>query len=189
MSQPFVGEIRMFGGNFAPSGWAFCDGQSIAISQNSTLFNLIGTTYGGNGTTTFNLPDLRGRRGVHQGTGSGLSTYVIGESGGTENRDVDGDATCRPYPRRDGGDREGHGERPERQHVRAVVRRPIRSGQHRIACRPVAVGDGCRGRQPAPRESVAVSRGLLHHLVVRHLPIAELSAGKEGTKSGHSIPR
>ncbi|MGO9196780.1 MAG: phage tail protein [Acidimicrobiales bacterium] len=84
MSQPFVGEIRMFGGNFAPSGWAFCDGQSIAISQNSTLFNLIGTTYGGNGTTTFNLPDLRGRRGVHQGTGSGLSTYVIGESGGTE---------------------------------------------------------------------------------------------------------
>ncbi|MGO9559130.1 MAG: phage tail protein [Acidimicrobiales bacterium] len=84
MSQPFVGEIRMFGGNFAPSGWAFCNGQTIAISQNSTLFNLIGTTYGGNGSTTFNLPDLRGRRGVHQGTGSGLSTYVIGESGGVE---------------------------------------------------------------------------------------------------------
>jgi|SRR5580704_2014754 microcystin-dependent protein len=84
MSQPFVGEIRMFGGNFAPAGWQFCNGQLLAISEFSTLFNLIGTTYGGDGTSTFALPDLRGRLPVHQGTGLGLSTYVIGQNGGTE---------------------------------------------------------------------------------------------------------
>jgi microcystin-dependent protein len=84
MSQPFVGEIRMFGGNFAPAGWQFCNGQLLAISEFSTLFNLIGTTYGGDGTTTFQLPDLQGRLPVHMGTGLGLSTYVIGQRGGTE---------------------------------------------------------------------------------------------------------
>jgi microcystin-dependent protein len=84
VSQPYVGEIRLFGGNFAPSGWAFCNGQLIPISQNSTLFTLIGTTYGGDGQTTFGLPDLRGRRPVHQGTGAGLSPYVIGQVGGAE---------------------------------------------------------------------------------------------------------
>ena len=67
MPQPYVGEIRMFGGNFAPSGWAFCNGQALAISENETLFQLIGTTYGGDGQATFNLPDLRGRLPVHVG--------------------------------------------------------------------------------------------------------------------------
>src|SRR5438552_9926027 len=84
MSQPYVGEIRMFGGNFAPAGWAFCQGQIIPISQNDTLFNLIGTTYGGDGQETFGLPDLQGRVPVHNGTGPGLSTYVIGEKSGVE---------------------------------------------------------------------------------------------------------
>lgn len=79
MSQPYVGEIRMGGWNFAPSGWAFCDGALMAISQNATLFNLIGTTYGGDGQSTFALPDLRGRLPVHQGTG-----FVIGQSAGSE---------------------------------------------------------------------------------------------------------
>jgi microcystin-dependent protein len=74
----------MFAGNFAPSGWAFCNGQELAISENTVLFNLIGTTYGGNGTTTFNLPDLRSRVPIHQGQGSGLSPYVIGETYGEE---------------------------------------------------------------------------------------------------------
>jgi microcystin-dependent protein len=68
MSNPYVGEIRMFAGNFAPSGWALCQGQLLAISQNATLFNLIGTTYGGDGTTNFALPDLQGRFPAHQGT-------------------------------------------------------------------------------------------------------------------------
>ncbi|MEA2621353.1 MAG: hypothetical protein QOH61_263 [Chloroflexota bacterium] len=80
---PFIGEIRMFGGNFAPAGWAFCDGQLIPIAENDTLFNLIGTTYGGDGQETFGLPDLRGRIPVHAGQGPG-SNYVLGEQGGAE---------------------------------------------------------------------------------------------------------
>lgn len=83
MGQPFVGEIRMFGGNFAPSGWSFCSGQLLPISENETLFNLIGTTYGGDGQSTFQLPDLRGRVPVHMGTGSGQN-YLLGETGGNE---------------------------------------------------------------------------------------------------------
>ncbi|WP_066823862.1 phage tail protein [Sphingomonas mali] len=84
MAFPYIGEIRMFGGNFAPLGFAFCSGQSTPISQNDTLFQLIGTTYGGDGQSTFNLPDLQGRIPLHMGTGVGLSTRVIGEAAGTE---------------------------------------------------------------------------------------------------------
>ena len=82
MANPYTGEIRVFGGNFAPVGWAFCDGSLIAISQNPELFDLIGTTYGGDGTQTFALPDLRGRALIHQGQGNGLSAYNPGETGG-----------------------------------------------------------------------------------------------------------
>jgi microcystin-dependent protein len=85
MSSPFVGEVRMFGGSFAPAGWAMCQGQLMPISQNDTLFNLIGTTYGGDGQETFALPDLQGRVPVHAGQGPGISqTYQIGEKGGVE---------------------------------------------------------------------------------------------------------
>lgn len=85
MAQPYVGEVRMFGGNFAPAGWAFCDGRLLAISQYDTLFNLIGTTYGGDGQQTFAVPDMRGRLPVHMGQGPGISNnYVIGQKGGTE---------------------------------------------------------------------------------------------------------
>ncbi len=84
MSQPFVGEIRMFGGNFAPAGWSLCSGQLMAISENETLFNLIGTTYGGDGQSTFALPNLQGRLPIHSGTGAGLSARQLGESLGTE---------------------------------------------------------------------------------------------------------
>jgi|ERR1051326_791320 microcystin-dependent protein len=79
MSSPFVGEIRMFGGSFAPAGWAFCQGQLIPISENDTLFNLIGTTYGGDGQSTFALPDLSGRVPMHVG-----GTHILGEAAGTE---------------------------------------------------------------------------------------------------------
>jgi microcystin-dependent protein len=85
VSEPFLGEIRMFGFNFAPQGWAFCNGQLLPISQNTALFSLLGTQYGGNGQTTFALPDLRGRVAIHQGQGPGLSNYVIGQVSGTEN--------------------------------------------------------------------------------------------------------
>jgi len=81
---PFVGQIMMVGFSFNPSGWALCNGQLLPIADNDALFNLIGTTYGGDGQTTFGLPDLRGRVPIHQGTGPGLSTYVIGQMGGFE---------------------------------------------------------------------------------------------------------
>jgi microcystin-dependent protein len=84
MSNPFLGEIRMFGGNFAPKGWATCDGQILSIAQNTALFSLLGTFYGGNGTSTFALPDLRGRSPMDQGNGAGLSPRSIGEQDGTE---------------------------------------------------------------------------------------------------------
>jgi microcystin-dependent protein len=79
MAQPYVGEIRMFAGNFAPAGWMFCEGQQLPISENETLFQLIGTTYGGDGESTFNLPDLRGRIPIHQGNG-----FILAETGGAE---------------------------------------------------------------------------------------------------------
>jgi len=85
MSNPFLGEIRMFAGNFAPAGWAQCNGQIMSISQNTALFSILGTTYGGNGTTTFALPDLRSRVPIHVGQGPGLSPYVLGQVAGTEN--------------------------------------------------------------------------------------------------------
>ncbi len=79
MAQPYVGEIRMFAGNFAPAGWMFCEGQLLPISENETLFQLIGTTYGGDGQSTFALPDLRGRLPIHQGNG-----FILAETGGAE---------------------------------------------------------------------------------------------------------
>lgn len=84
MSNPFLGEIRMVGFYFAPRGWAFCAGQSLSISQNDALYALVGTIYGGDGVTTFRLPDLRGRVPVSQGQGLGLSSYTIGQAAGTE---------------------------------------------------------------------------------------------------------
>lgn len=83
--DPFLGEIRMVGWNFAPNGWALCNGQLIAISQNPALFSLLGTYYGGDGIQTFALPNLQGRVPIHQGNGIGLSPYVIGSNGGNEN--------------------------------------------------------------------------------------------------------
>ena len=83
MSDQFVAEVRMFGFNFPPTGWAFCDGQILPISQNTALFSLLGTTYGGNGQSTFALPDLQGDVPVHPGQGQGLSQYDLGQSGGS----------------------------------------------------------------------------------------------------------
>ncbi|WP_100405647.1 phage tail protein [Bacillus solitudinis] len=80
--DPFVGEIRLFAGNYAPRDWAFCEGQLLAISQNTALFSILGTTYGGDGKTTFALPDLRGRTSMHQGQGTGLTPRVLGAAGG-----------------------------------------------------------------------------------------------------------
>jgi len=83
-SEPFIAEIIMFGGNFAPRGWAFCEGQLLPINQYQALFSILGTTYGGDGRTTFGLPDLRGRVPMHPGTGPGLTTYRLGQKAGVE---------------------------------------------------------------------------------------------------------
>lgn len=85
MADPFLAEIRMWGCNFNPRGWAFCDGQLLPIAQNTALFSLVGTTYGGDGRTTFGLPNLQGRAALHQGRGPGLSDYRLGQVGGAEN--------------------------------------------------------------------------------------------------------
>lgn len=84
MTEPFLAEIRIFPFNFAPHGWAFCDGQLLPLSQNTALFSLLGTTYGGDGRTTFALPSLQGRAPMHPGQGPGLSPHGLGETGGTE---------------------------------------------------------------------------------------------------------
>lgn len=84
MAEPFLGEIRMFAGNFAPRGWALCEGQLLAVSQNDALFALLGTIYGGDGRTTFGLPDMRGRLPVHTGQGPGLSSRQLGSRAGAE---------------------------------------------------------------------------------------------------------
>lgn len=84
MADPFVAEIRIFPFNFAPKGWAFCDGQLLPLSQNTALFSLMGTTYGGNGKSNFALPDLQGRAPMHPGQGPGLSLHDLGETGGSE---------------------------------------------------------------------------------------------------------
>ncbi|MBA6155606.1 phage tail protein [Tenacibaculum sp. S7007] len=83
--EGFLGEVKMFAGNFAPRGWAFCDGQLLAISQNTALFSILGTTYGGDGRTTFALPDLRGRVSIGPRRGPGLTDYRLGQKGGIEN--------------------------------------------------------------------------------------------------------
>ncbi len=84
MGEPYIGEIRMFAGNFAPNGWMFCEGQTLPISENDALFTLIGTTYGGDGQETFNLPNLASRVPIHMGTGPDGNTYQIGEAAGVE---------------------------------------------------------------------------------------------------------
>jgi microcystin-dependent protein len=84
MSEPFIAEIRIFAGNFAPRGWSFCDGQLLPVAQNTALFSLIGTTYGGDGRTTTGLPDLQGRAAMHPGRGPGLTSYRLGQKVGSE---------------------------------------------------------------------------------------------------------
>ena len=84
MSDPFIGQISMFAGNFAPRGWAFCNGQLLSVSQHTALFSILGTTYGGNGQTTFALPNLQGRVPVHIGQSPDTSNYMLGEAGGVE---------------------------------------------------------------------------------------------------------
>ncbi len=94
--EPFIGQILMFGGNFAPRGWALCDGQLLSISSNSALFSILGTTYGGDGRTSFGLPDLRGRVAMHAGSGPGLTPRTLGSEGGSQSN-VLGEGNLPPH--------------------------------------------------------------------------------------------
>ena len=169
MAQPYVGEIRMFAGNFAPPGWMFCEGQLLPISENETLFQLIGTTYGGDGESTFALPDLRGRIPVHQGNG-----FILAETGGAEEITLTvnqipahSHAALGSTSYRD--EQQSHGERPgTRDHRRGL------SLWHRRSRGADEPSDDLAGRrQPAPHQfSTLFVRGL-HHLVVRDIPVPD----------------
>lgn len=115
----FIAIIKMFGGNFAPRGWAFCNGQILSIAQNTALFSLLGTTFGGNGQTTFALPDLRGRVPIHPGQGPGLSPYSLGQVAGSENTTLTSQqmpqhihAFAQPTTSSDGNDTQPGGQLP-----------------------------------------------------------------------------
>jgi len=174
MSLPYVGEIRLFAGNFPPNGWAFCDGQLLSIAENEVLFELIGTTYGGDGQVTYALPDMRGRVPVHQGTGQ--SSYVIGQSGGVEN--VTLSAAQMPA--------HTHGLRASTQAAKAAndasnAYGSSTSANYRHADRADGRGHPRqRRRRPVARQHGPVHGAELHHLVVRRLPLAELTGAPHG---------
>ncbi len=179
MAQPYVGEIRMFAGNFAPAGWMFCEGQLLPISENETLFQLIGTTYGGDGQSTFALPDLRGRIPIHQGNDS-----ILAETGGAEEITLTvNQIAAHSHP--------ALASTATAEALTPVGNLPAQPSTLRIYAPPRDAGpdgterDRTRGRQPAPHEFSAVSLCRLHHLTVRYLPVANL----EGENNGRPIRR
>ena len=167
MSEPFVGEIRLFAGTFVPLGWAACDGQTMAISDNDPLFSLIGTTYGGDGQETFALPDLRGRAAVGYGQGPGLESYAMGESGGVEAVTLTvGQIPAHGIPTSSGA---ATRHRPTATSSLAaggsyapLVQRGHRAGAGRC--------------EPAAREHAAVRGRAVHHLALRDLPLPGVTA-------------
>jgi microcystin-dependent protein len=169
MAQPYVGEIRMFAGNFPPVGWMFCEGQPLPISENETLFQLIGTMYGGDGQSTFELPDLQGRIPIHMGTGPDGITYQMAEAAGTESVTL----TTQQIPTHThpltvsgqaGSTTNPDGAMPA---IGVTIYRPA-----------PAVGRGFDhhpGWKSAAHQLPALPLHQLHHLFVRHLPVPDLS--------------
>ncbi len=176
MSDPFVGEIRMFAGNFAPRGWAFCNGQILSIAQNTALFSLLGTTYGGNGQTTFALPDLQNRSPMHLGQGPGLTSRDLGEIGGNttvtliasempahaHQPQADASASGQMSP---AGATWGAGGRGRPR----CLRSQFKSGR---CAQPAGVGPD-RG-QPTAQQPFTLSGCQFHHRAARCLPVAQL---------------
>ena len=164
---PYIGEIMLFAGNFAPQGWAMCDGQILAIAPNQALFSLLGTAYGGNGTTTFALPDLRGRSPLHWGQGAGLSNRVRGEQGG----EVDHTLTLAELPAHThavrGSASDGTSASPAGTYIaRNAASIPL------YAATANDDGGGCvldRRRRPATPEPAARPGAELHHRAPGHL--------------------
>ena len=181
MAQPYVGEIRMFAGNFAPAGWMFCEGQLLPISENETLFQLIGTTYGGDGESTFALPDLRGRLPIHQG--NGVHPRRDRRRGGDhadDQPDPSAHAPAHSPPTRSAPDQ----PRRSRSRRQTVGGLRLYVEDSPTDHHDTAVGQP-GGRQPAAHQLPAVPLRRLHHLAVRHLPVPDLGA----TDHGRSIRR
>jgi len=146
MADNFIGRIMMFGGNFAPLGWAFCDGSLQAISQNDTLFALIGTTYGGDGQVTFGLPDMRGRIPIHQGTGPGLSTYVMGQKAGVESVTLTGNQAGHTHAIQ-ANNKTGSSTTPAGNIVAGTALNPYSTGSTDVTMGPLTIGTA-GGSQP-----------------------------------------
>ena len=186
MSQPFVGQVIAVGFNFAPVGWALCQGQLLPISENEVLFNLIGTTFGGDGQTTFGLPDLRGRAALGMGGGSGLSSYVLGQPGGVEFGHAHKRANRKPHPRAVGG---GNGDKLDPFVVRRT--RHARCGDADLrdgrSWRDADGGGGVcdLGRRTAARKPAAEPDHKLHHQPLRNLSVTELNWRRRGGRRAH----
>ena len=165
MADPFVAEIRIFPFNFAPKGWAWCDGQLLPLSQNTALFSLLGTTYGGNGKSNFALPDLQGRAPMHPGQGPGLSLHDLGETGGVRDGHAAGVGDAGASHMRyvcAGGPSEWHNIRRIRLAVlvKGNWTMPTRPPSQRL--QPMAAGDtGAGRRRPAAQQPAAVPDVLL----------------------------
>ena len=184
MAEPFLGAIIIFGGNFAPRGWAMCNGQILSINQNTALFSLLGTTYGGNGQTTFALPDLRGRAPIHFGQGPGLSNYSRGRGGRRGERHAPRDTRC---PATRTLSRPSNGEQDTNRPNNAV---PARGGVYAHAGdgSTLAPTSGAGGSQPHD-EHAALPGDELHHRARGHLPLPELSArAAAGRRRRRAVP-
>ena len=173
MADPFVAEIRIFPFNFAPKGWALCDGQLLPISQNTALFSLLGTTYGGDGKSTFALPDLQGSAPMHPGQGPGLSLHDLGETGGIETVTLlESEIPCHTHALRADRLDAGDIQRAERQRVAW----PGPSGGNAyqtVAAEPGAHGAADAGpgrRRPAAQQHAALPDALLLHRAAGRLP-------------------
>ena len=172
MAQPYVGEIRMFAGNFAPAGWMFCEGQLLPISENETLFQLIGTTYGGDGESTFALPDLRGRIPIHQGNG-----FILAETGGAEEVTLTVQqipAHSHPLLGSTTASRNDVSTRRATSPAQTPATFDVYIDEHADARRWRRSAISAGRRQPAAHQLPALPLRRLHHLAVRHLPVADL---------------
>lgn len=176
MSEPYVGEIRMFGGNFAPVGWMFCEGQLLPISDYETLFNLIGTTYGGDGQSTFNLPDLRGRLPLHQGSG-----FVIGQNGGVEQVTLTV-PTIPAHSHAALAQSSGGSSSSPRRGVGGLERQPVL--QQQLERQYERRGYHGVGQQPAPQQFHALSLRGLYHLAFWGLSFANVGRAKRAALTG-----
>jgi microcystin-dependent protein len=163
MSNPFLGQVIIFAGNFAPKGWAFCNGQLLAISQYTALFSLLGTTYGGDGRTTFGLPDLRGRVAVSAGQGPGLSNYTLGEQTGTETVTLSTQ------------------QMPQHNHIvnannntSGAVASPSQAFLSGQSVYTQSQRRAVRGQLAGPSQHPADAGDQLHHRVAGHLPLPRL---------------